>query len=200
MRRERTTRERLLEATISIIENEGEDGVRIDHVAELAGFTKPVVYHHFAGREDLIVAALSERYARAMSLAYDDLKIAAARCRSGEQFKAVLLQSMENYVGEEGAYRRQLRIEALGAAVSRPDLRASLVEVQRRRVDQFTEILEIAREEGWLRIDAEPRDLSMWLAGLVLSRHFVENDSDHFDPMLCDSISLWVVDKFFGDV
>ena len=42
-----STRDRLIQAAISIIETEGEAGVRVDQVAALAGFTKPVLYAHF---------------------------------------------------------------------------------------------------------------------------------------------------------
>ena len=40
----RGNREKILEAAISIIETEGETGVRVDRVVEAAGFTKPVLY------------------------------------------------------------------------------------------------------------------------------------------------------------
>ena len=48
-----TTRQRLLEAAISIIETHGEGAIRVDQVAELAGFTKPVLYSYFKNREEL---------------------------------------------------------------------------------------------------------------------------------------------------
>lgn len=195
----RDTRQRLLEAAISIIEFDGEDGVRVDRVAEIAGFTKPVVYHHFADREDLVVAALSERYYRAISFAMDDLKFAAARCRTVQQYKDVLTQGIANFGTAEGVHRRQLRMEALGAAVSRPALQRSLSEATRRQVDSFAEILQIGQEEGWLRLGVEPRDLAIWWAGLILGRHLVEIDSDNFDPSRWDLITTWVIRQLFDE-
>ena len=61
-----TTYERLLEAAISIIESQGEGAIRVDQVAELAGFTKPVLYSYFKNREDLIVTAQGVRFIRAL--------------------------------------------------------------------------------------------------------------------------------------
>ncbi|MFM8857665.1 MAG: TetR/AcrR family transcriptional regulator [Actinomycetota bacterium] len=195
----RNTRERLLEAAISIIEAEGEDGVRVDRVAEIAGFTKPVVYHHFADREDLVIAALSERYFRSISFAVDDIKFAAARCRTAAQFADVLQKAVESFGTAEGIHRRQLRVEALGAAVSRPVLQASLIEANRRQAELFGEVLQIAREEGWLRVDVDPLDLAAWWTGLMLSRHLIEIDSTNFDPDIWTQISSWTVGQMIGE-
>lgn len=196
----RNTRKRLLEAAISIIETDGEDGVRVDRVADLAGFTKPVVYHHFKDREDLVVAALTERYYRSVSFSMDELRFAAARCRTVDQFRGLMTQWISMFGSDEGVRRRRLRIEALGAAVSRPILQASLVEATRRQAHDFGEILQIAREEGWLRIDVDSSDLAIWWAGLILSRHLVEIDSQNFDPESWNRITVWVVERLFDEV
>jgi AcrR family transcriptional regulator len=195
----RNTRERLLEAAISIIEAEGEDGVRVDRVAEIAGFTKPVVYHHFADREDLVVAALAERYYRSINFAVDEIKFAAARCRTAAQFAEVLQKAINSFGSPEGIHRRRLRIEALGAAVSRPVLQASLIEANRRQAEAFGEILQIAEEEGWLRIDVNPVDLAAWSTALVFSRHLIEIDSENFDPEVWTQITNWTVGHMIGE-
>lgn len=195
----RNTRERLLEAAITIIETDGEVGVRVDRVAENAGFTKPVVYHHFADREDLVVAALSERYYRSISFAVDEIKFAAARCRTAAQFSEILRKAIESFGTAEGAHRRQLRIEALGAAVSRPVLQASLIEANRRQAEAFGEVLQIAEEEGWLRVGVNTVDLAAWWTALMLSRHLIEIDSEKFDPETWTEITNWVVDKMISE-
>jgi AcrR family transcriptional regulator len=195
----RNTRERLLEAAITIIETDGEDGVRVDRVAEIAGFTKPVVYHHFADREDLVVAALSERYYRSISFAVDEIKFAAARCRTTAQFSEILQKTIESFGTAEGAHRRQLRIEALGAAVSRPVLQASLIEANRRQAEAFAEVLQIAQEEGWLRVGVNTVDLAAWWTALMLSRHLIEIDSEKFDQDTWTEITNWVVDKMISE-
>ena len=71
-----TTRERLLEAAIAIIETQGEGAIRVDQVAELAGFTKPVLYSYFKNREEVIATAQGERYIRALELGRADVDAA----------------------------------------------------------------------------------------------------------------------------
>ncbi len=193
------TREKLLEAAISIIEDDGEDGVRVDRVAEIAGFTKPVVYHHFADREALVIAALTERYYRSLSYNTDEIKFAAARCRTVEQFANVLRETLKSFGSPDGVHRRQLRIEALGAAVSRPELQASLAEANRRQIAAFGEVLQIAREEGWLRVGVEPSDLAAWWTGMVLSRHIVEIDAVEYDPKIWSDITDWVIQRMIAE-
>ena len=148
---------------------------------------------------DQVIAALSERYYRSISFAVDDIKFAAARCRTAAQFADVLQEAVESFGTAEGIHRRQLRVEALGAAVSRPVLQASLIEANRRQAELFGEVLQIAREEGWLRVDVDPLDLAAWWTGLMLSRHLIEIDSTNFDPDIWTQISSWTVGQMISE-
>lgn len=194
-----STRDRLLAATIEMIDHEGEVGVRVDTVAEIAGFTKPVVYHHFGDREGLIVAALTERYFRTLNVGFAETKVAAARCRSVEEFKNLMRAWVDSFATVEGEQRRRLRIEALGAGVARPALQASLAEANRRQAAELAGVLQIAKEEGWFSVDVSPRDLAVWWIGVILSRHLVEIDPDHFQPEQWNSITSWVIETMFVD-
>ena len=196
----RETRQRLIEAAISIIRDEGEDGIRVDRVAEIAGFTKPVVYHHFTDREGLVVAALTEMYYQSVSFGVTELKFSAARCKTAQQYREVLQRAIDGFSEADGIHRRQRRIEALGAAVSRPVLQASLIEANRRQIEGFGEVLQIGREEGWLRLDVAPRDLSAWWTGVMLSRHLIEIDTDTYSPEVWNSIAKWFIEQLIGDV
>ena len=84
----RGTRDKILEAAIAIIEVEGEAGVRVDRVVETAGFTKPVLYHHFDDREDLVIAAQGERYRRS----FDDALVALGVFEGAESQDVFLFQ------------------------------------------------------------------------------------------------------------
>jgi AcrR family transcriptional regulator len=185
-----TTRERLLEAAISIIETQGEGAIRVDQVAELAGFTKPVLYTYFQNRDDLIVAAQGERYLRALELGRSDVEDAVRKCSNANEFFLVMKKWVSSFSGSDGELRRRFRIEVLGSAISRESLQEKLREANRRQAQDLGALLAIAQERQWLTLDAEPQDLSMWWTGLVLSRYLIEMDAEYHDTAAWDAITI----------
>ena len=185
-----TTRERLLEAAISIIETQGEGAIRVDQVAELAGFTKPVLYTYFKNRDDLIVAAQGERYLRALELGRSDVEDAVRKCSNANEFFLVMKKWVSSFSGSDGELRRRFRIEVLGSAISRESLQEKLREANRRQAQDLGALLAIAQERQWLTLDAEPQDLSMWWTGLVLSRYLIEMDAEYHDTAAWDAITM----------
>jgi AcrR family transcriptional regulator len=54
-------RERLLDAALAVFVDKGIDGATIKDITAAAGVTQGLLYHHFAGKEALLMALLSER-------------------------------------------------------------------------------------------------------------------------------------------
>jgi TetR/AcrR family transcriptional repressor of nem operon len=63
-----TSRERLLDAAISLIRAKGYTAMRVEDVCEATGLTKGSFFHHFASKEDLAMAAAERFAARAEAL------------------------------------------------------------------------------------------------------------------------------------
>ena len=176
----RGTRDRILEAAITIIEAEGESGVRVDRVVEAAGFTKPVLYHHFADREDLVVAAQGERYRRS----FDDALVALdvfQGAENSEVFLDRMLTALADFTSPEGSRRRRMRAEILGAAVGRPRLHDAITEANRQFVASFGDFLMRARKAGLISPQRDPRDLAAWWLSVVAGRYVIDADTDRFD-------------------
>ena len=184
-----STKERLIEAAISIIEAEGEVGIRVDRVAQLAGFTKPVLYHHFADREAIVAAAQAERFRRSLAIGLSETAELIENAKSAEEFYAYMRAWIASFGSAEGEQRRKFRIEVLGSASSRPELMKFVVEANRAHARQLASILRLAQAHGWLRNDVGARDLAQWWVGLTLSRHIVEIDKDEFSTESWDAIS-----------
>jgi len=184
-----TTRDRLIEAAISIIEGEGEVAVRVDRVAETAGFTKPVLYHHFADREAVIAAAQAERYRRSLRIGREETADMVNTATTADDFYLVMKSWVQSFSGPDGEQRRKFRIEVLGSAATRPELLASVNEANREHVRQLASILRLAQAHGWIRRDFDVTDLAQWWSGVILSRHFAEIDKDHFNMKTWDAIT-----------
>lgn len=56
--RRRTRREEILEIAVGLFASRGYHGVSMDDIGAAAGVTGPALYHHFAGKEAMLVAAL----------------------------------------------------------------------------------------------------------------------------------------------
>jgi AcrR family transcriptional regulator len=185
-----TTRERLLEAAISIIEAQGEGAIRVDQVAELAGFTKPVLYSYFKNREELIVTALGERYIRALELGRADVDAAVLNASTADEFFMIMQSWVRSFSSPDGELRRRFRIEVVGAAVTREKLQEKIREANRTQAKNLGALIQIAKDRQWLALDATAEDLSMWWTGVVLSRHLVEMDPIGLDADAWDDITI----------
>lgn len=98
--REARTRQ-LLEASWTLIRDEGTDALTLGRLAEVAGITKPVVYDHFGTRNGLL-AALYEDYDIRQTALFDAAVAAAkpnvqdkARVIAGAYVDCVLTQGRE---------------------------------------------------------------------------------------------------------
>ena len=57
--RRRTRRDEILEIAMGLFASRGYHGVSMDDIGAAAGVTGPALYHHFAGKEAMLVAALA---------------------------------------------------------------------------------------------------------------------------------------------
>src|SRR3982750_2733104 len=56
--RRRSRREEILEIAVGLFATRGYHGVSMDDIGAAAGVTGPALYHHFAGKEAMLAAAL----------------------------------------------------------------------------------------------------------------------------------------------
>src|ERR1700743_747819 len=57
--RRRSRRDEILEIAVGLFAQRGYHGVSMDDIGAAAGVTGPALYHHFAGKEAMLVAALN---------------------------------------------------------------------------------------------------------------------------------------------
>lgn len=171
-----TAPQRILQRAIEVIEESGEVAIRTNPIAAECGVTPPILYRAFKSREGLIIAAQSERYRRASEIAAQFLceRIQSGRTRDEliENFSSAL-----DYVfGDQRTAARLLRTEVIGSAVSRPELRARIVEIDRDYAKQIADSFGLAYEKGWIKKDVNLEAVTMWGLALVNSRLSIEFD------------------------
>ncbi len=193
-----STRDRLIQAAISIIETEGEAGVRVDQVAALAGFTKPVLYAHFADKDVVIVHAQSLRYRRSLEFASQGVIAAISQVKSKDEFDARLEEAIASFADPESRHQRGVRSEVIGSSVSRPDLRDAVVLANRVYVSGLAAEIDRWREEGWVNPRFSSIELAEWWAVQVHGRYFVEVDIEDRESSEWVNITLFSVRQLLG--
>ena len=189
-----TPRERILEAAIDLLYRDGEAGLRVDSVIESAGVARQSVYHHFGDREGLLVAALAERYRRALTSSAHPIIDAMMMCVNEDDYFRLIVANI-NQMLHEGGERRMIRIQALGAATSRPVLHAAIQEAHRSAVLVTTKIFAFGQVRGWMnRAHTAETLCELWFAvvtGFHMPEAYAEADTAPLvGPALLDMICL----------
>jgi AcrR family transcriptional regulator len=138
-----------IEVAADLIDELGEDGLRMQDVVDRSGVSAGSLTHHFGSREGLVAAALMERFDRAAQMRARSFDLD----RSDPQRFAAGMSAMlaSAAAGERDAWRLA-RIRALSYARHRPELRAALVESIASLEQAMTDRLAVAApglHDGW---------------------------------------------------
>ncbi len=164
----------MLEAAIALLETGGEAAVRVDPVVDAASVTKPSLYHYFGDRDGLIVAAQAERYRRSLLYGMQSQREAIEQCQSREEFIGLVGGWMAEISGPEGEQRRRVRVDVLGSAATRPQLRAQTGEIDKLAASELGDQMRIAEARGWLSTRFDLDVAATWWFGMMNGRYLVE--------------------------
>jgi len=199
MGRKTDTRERLIEAAIAVIEADGEQAFRLSTVADAVGVSTPSIYHFFNDREELLVAALAEMYRRSQAAGIEYLMGVAQHATTVEQFEAALLDVVDALGTEEAAKRRSLQTSVLGAAVNRPLLQSSLVEMHRYLAGRNRGYGELGLERGFVQQNYDFDVLALFAGALFADRHYAEIDNEvdraEWDAIVFETVRHLLFDR-----
>ena len=194
-----STRDRLLEAAIAVIDEHGEVGVRVTEISDAAGVTRPSLYHFFGSREGLIVAAQAERYRRSIGYSNRDLRAVLATATTRDEYIKVLDRLLRTFGAPDGIARRRVRREAIGAAVFRPELARLIDEIDRDHVRRLVEIFREGRGSEWVTSPYDLDAVMLWWLGTIHGRQFIDEGNDERVSLQWnDIVSRSVIRVLFG--
>jgi len=98
-------RDVLLDAAVSLVEAGDIQSVSMETVAEHAGVSRPLVYKHFANRDELLAAV----YAREAALVHRELATDVAAARSVEEMYKLLVRGSLRVAADRGHVFAALR-------------------------------------------------------------------------------------------
>ena len=175
--RERSTRDRVIDAVLELIEDGGEVAVRIDEVRERAGVSIGSIYHHFGDRDGLIVAAQVHRFSRFAEAEIAALSDIVERSRSVAQFRRALRQLTLRTSSDLRVAERWARVAVLASTVGRPELADEVRAIQTRLTDEFQAHVAQGQARGFFRDDLDARAIALFVEAYSLGLALNEMDT-----------------------
>src|SRR5450756_3050393 len=149
-------RRQLLGAAQEIFVAHGYHAAAMDEIAERAGVSKPVLYQHFPGKQELYLALLDESVERLI----DGLRTAL---RSNEDNRERVNATFTAYFGYVAEHSGTFRLVFESDFTSEPAVRARLDAADRLCADMISEVI----KEGAGLGDDEAHLLSIGLLGMA---------------------------------
>ena len=187
-----STRSRILNAAIEMMEAGGESSVRLSAIAEALGIKEPSIYHHFSNRTELVNAAYVEWYWQCLKT---DIPVEAmmALVDSKEDYVRAFRKSMEWSYRAERHHARAIRLSVLGAAQRNLELAVAINDINKKFLATIADSVMVAQQKGWLRTDLDPMATAYWLHGQIIGRVVAEMDPGHVDLAQWDKVSFEAV-------
>jgi AcrR family transcriptional regulator len=167
--RRRSRRDEILEIAVGLFAARGYHGVSMDDIGSAAGVTGPALYHHFAGKEAMLVAALIPVSEGLLNGGRDRVS------RHPEDAQAALIDLIEFHVefALENPAVIALHLHELDRLPDEP--RRAIRRLQRLYVEEWVTVL------GTIRPELEPgeaRVLAHSAFGLMNSTPFLGGEVD----------------------
>ncbi|MDQ1009619.1 AcrR family transcriptional regulator [Streptomyces sp. V4I23] len=159
-KRDTYTPETLLTVAVRIFNERGYDGTSMEHLSRAAGISKSSIYHHVAGKEELLRRAVSRALDALFAILDEDGAVAG---RAVERVEYVTRRTVEVLMAELPYVTLLLRV--------RGNTKTERWAMERRReFDQrVADLLKAAAAEGDLRADMDTRLATRLLFGMVNS-------------------------------
>ena len=177
----RDIRDSILELAITVIDEQGEQAIRTNHIAAEINITPPTLYHYFGSREGLIEAAQAERFFRSLIV---DTEILEQQLKTATT-KADLLTAVNDlFLRRDDPTRnviRWKRLNALGSAFARKNLEQRIAAVHNQIVTRAAHALLPFQRQGFIRQDIDVRAVVAWYNGAVLGKSLIMLDGSDID-------------------
>ena len=187
-----TTKSRILNAAIVMMDEGGESAVRLGAIAENLGIKEPSIYHHFTNRTELVNAAYVEWYWQCLKT---DIPVEAMMVlvETREDYVRAVRKTMEWSYQPERHHARAIRLSVLGAAQRNPDLAVAINDINRKFLTSIADAANVAQQQGWVRQDLDPMAIAYWLHGQIIGRVVAEMNPGHVDLAQWDKVSFEAV-------
>jgi len=152
--------------TLDIIAREGVRAATLSRIAKAAGIATPSLYNHFAGRREILEAAMElllERVLAWVDSSSNPNMLERLRELGGSSHESRIAPDYETVI---------MPLFELVAAARAEGLTESMSKNQMLVLQRFVEIVEEGQRQGTIRADADPRVVGWSIMGLGWTKDF----------------------------
>jgi AcrR family transcriptional regulator len=183
-----STRDRLIDAAIELIDAHGEPALGLADIAAATGIQTPSIHYFFENREALVVAAHRERFRRSVDEVVGNWTRAVSAASTHDEFVAAVRWGIEATLDASRADTRTVRVQLIARALHTASLRDELIEASHHSNVAIASAIEAAQARGWVRTDIDPAVAALWVRGQAFSRLTLELDPERYDGDADDRI------------
>jgi AcrR family transcriptional regulator len=176
------TKAKLIEATSKLLKSVDRAHLTSDMILEESGISKGSLYHHFEDLEELIEAALIQRYARWVDASIEIMTQILTTGNSSEEIYKQLVEITKNTQSDEYLAVRQNRIDVLSRAGSSKRFAKLLGEEQQRLTDALTDLIREAQERGFYRKEIDARAIAVLIQAYTIGKIVDDFNENKVDP------------------
>lgn len=191
------TRARILDETIRVLEVGGDDAVKVLEIAAAAEVSTGSIYHHFDGRDGLVVAARLEQFRAAVPSDLAAIEWAVVNSQSVAEFRSAITRVARAAHSPDRAANRRTRADVVSAARIHPALAAALADEQHRLAESIEGALVRAQARGLVDPTLPAHAVGVFFMGLAFG--MLMADIDTHRPVDRDDWQL-VVDRLIDRV
>ena len=185
-----STRDRLVAATLDIIDERGVSAVRVHEVVKRADTTTGSLYWFFKNRKELINAALAEQFASQMRPVVELVRTTMSHA---EVTVDMLFDQRFDFTTPERVTARRRRIDVLSAALSDPELAAEVARTQQELFQVAVDVITDAQHRGLARNDIDPYSYALFIQSMAIGFAV----ADLSEEMLPDYENWWSINRLF---
>jgi AcrR family transcriptional regulator len=173
---EHPTPQLLVSLAIEMIDQHGEDGVKVEPLSRAAGLNVTTIYHWFGNRQGLIDVAQAVRFRRRARERLGSLEQAVRRTVDRAGARSMLDQMLLANTDADTIESQLQRLNALAATYARPTLAAALGTLHHRDRRHLAGILRQLQVPGYISPEVDLEAFSSWILGVVLAQALLTFD------------------------
>jgi AcrR family transcriptional regulator len=179
---DRQVRQRLLDVTRTMLEEKGEQALRVVEVADAAGVSMGTIYSYFENRRALVAAVRLEQYRSWVVESLEDISRAVDALDAGNGPGAAvgaLSQFVILPTDPVARAHREVRLDAIAASHHEPELAASLQELHHDLDARARSLVARVQEMGLVDPSLDPAAVALLLQAVPLGLALADLDPDH---------------------
>ena len=192
------TRERLIVATLELMEHYAPEDISTDMVLQNSGASKGSLYHHFEDLSDLLETALIRQFTQTVDHNIEMMSKLLSHAQNKADLYAAAQKFTEVTQAPERSNVRFNRAGLLSLAPNNPRFAAKLGEQQTRLTDAYTDMFEDAQARGLMDNDFNARAGAVLVQAYTLGRIVDDVVENPVNPDDWNALLMKVVMRVFG--